>query len=86
MDSTTPSFFVDAVGATELKKNATAPAPNAAADVAWLKLEVQTAGTTSNVKNVYRVNTVAGQPPATCDGLQSAFTVEYAADYYFYSA
>ena len=86
VDSTTPSFFLNVLGATELKKNATAPAPNATADVAWLKLEVQQAGTTSTVQNVYRVNTVAVQPPATCDGLQSTFTVEYAADYYFYSS
>lgn len=64
--------------------NTSTPAPSTAAKgqlgegaVAWLKLDTKD-GTTRNVKSVYRVNTAGGTPPATCEGMDSTFEVQYA--------
>lgn len=53
--------------------------------VPWLYLQT-TNGTVGGYKAVYRVNTAGGQPPATCQGMPNVFTVQYAAEYYFYEA
>lgn len=47
------------------------------AAVPWLKL-VTKSGATGNIKEVYRVNTAGGSPPATCKGMPVAFEVQYA--------
>lgn len=49
----------------------------------WLLL-AQQKNTTGDVKTVYRLNTAGGNPPATCDGIDGEFTVEYAAQYWFW--
>lgn len=52
--------------------------------VPWLKL--QSKNTEGCVfKEVYRINTAGGQPPATCTGQKAAFEVEYSAEYWFYA-
>ncbi|PTU24572.1 hypothetical protein P175DRAFT_0528067 [Aspergillus ochraceoroseus IBT 24754] len=50
-------------------------------DVAWLQLK----GVEGGIKEVYRVQTAGGGPPATCEGMPSSFTVDYAAEYWFYA-
>jgi hypothetical protein len=47
--------------------------------VAWLKLLTGDAAT-SNLKEVYRVNTAGGNRPATCAGMPPTFEVQYAAE------
>ncbi|KAF9883611.1 hypothetical protein FE257_003118 [Aspergillus nanangensis] len=61
-------------------KTASVPAPNKR-DVAWLKLDTVEG---QGIKEVYRVHTAGGQPPATCKGQHKKFEVEYAAEYWFY--
>lgn len=57
------------------------------AAVAWLKLLAKTgAGATGGLQEVYRLQTVGGSPPATCAGQPAAFTVQYAAQYWFYES
>ena len=53
------------------------------AAVAWLKL-VAKEGATGGLQEVYRLQTVGGSPPATCAGMPATFTVQYAAQYWFY--
>ncbi|CAK7204139.1 hypothetical protein SEUCBS139899_006893 [Sporothrix eucalyptigena] len=55
------------------------------AAVAWLKL-VAKAGATGGLQEVYRLQTVGGSPPATCAGMPASFTVQYAAQYWFYES
>lgn len=71
--------------------NSTAPADapkgqNGVGDgaVPWLLLDA-TFGTTGDVKAVYRLNTAGGKAPATCENSPAAFSVQYAAEYWFYS-
>ena len=63
--------------------------------VAWLQLKVlgaplpgslfiDSADQVGNVQNVYRVKTIGGNPPPTCDGQPAVITVDYAAQYWFY--
>ncbi|KAL4926011.1 DUF3455 domain-containing protein [Aspergillus undulatus] len=49
-------------------------------DVAWLKLK----GVEGGLKEVYRVHTAGGSPPATCEGMDEVFTVDYTSEYWFY--
>jgi hypothetical protein len=63
-------------------------APSGALDgengaVAWLYLST-VEGTVGGYSSVYRVNTAAGAPPETCEGMPSNFQVQYAADYFFF--
>lgn len=57
--------------------------------VGWLKLEADTdmmaSGTNDTFEEVFRVNTAGGMPPDDCSGVDGAFEVEYAAEYWFYS-
>ncbi|OJJ76261.1 hypothetical protein ASPBRDRAFT_115790 [Aspergillus brasiliensis CBS 101740] len=63
-----------------MKKVGSAAAPRSV-DVPWLKLvAVDGAG----IKEVYRVYTAGGASPATCEGHEGEFEVEYAAEYWFY--
>lgn len=86
IDTTTPDFDVSTLGNTVAKKAQAADAPNAASDVPWLRLTTQASGTTSQVKEIYRVNTVGGKAPATCAGQTpgQVFTVPYEAEYWFF--
>jgi hypothetical protein len=52
--------------------------------VAWLYLNT-TSATQGDVRAVYRVNTAGGNPPKTCEGSDAVFSVQYAAEYWFYS-
>jgi hypothetical protein len=86
-DATTPFFDLNTAshqwGTVGCKKLNGTDAPNKAKDVAWLKLSSKSRdGCTIN--EVYRLNTAGGQPPATCKGKGSAFTVEYAAEYWMW--
>ena len=92
-NSTTPVFNLDTTSDRQLgiiisKKVGSVDAPsnsvkgdNGAAP--WLYLQAHQ-GTEGNYKSVYRVNTAGGQPPTTCENMPSNFTVQYAANYYFY--
>ncbi|KAL1882455.1 hypothetical protein Plec18167_002871 [Paecilomyces lecythidis] len=96
-DSTTPVFNLDTTserqyGIAISKKKASMNAPSNAVKgqhnagngaVAWLYLEAVN-GTVGDYKSIYRVNTAGGNPPATCEGMDKTFTVQYSADYYFY--
>jgi hypothetical protein len=71
--------------------NSTAPAnatkgANGVGDgaVAWLYLS-STNETLGDVRAVYRVNTAGGSPPKTCENSDAVFSVQYAAEYWFYS-
>ena len=56
--------------------------------VPWLSLTAkngaQGAPGQPTFKDVYRVNTAGGNPPATCQGMPSSFEVQYAAEYWFF--
>lgn len=57
------------------------------AAVPWLKLlAYDTAATTGNLREVYRMQTAGGSAPATCDGQAAVFEVQYAAQYWFYES
>jgi len=47
---------------------------------------VATNGTVGSLKNVYRLNTASGGPPDTCLGMPPAFSVQYAAEYWFWGS
>ncbi|KAL2259596.1 hypothetical protein VTK26DRAFT_6686 [Humicola hyalothermophila] len=79
------------LGEIPCSKAGSVPAPAGAARglegepaVAWLKLEAKP-GATGGLKEVYRVETVGGSPPATCDGMPQSFEVQYATQYWFYA-
>lgn len=89
VDSTTPFFNLDTptldVGTIPCAKNNSAPAPSTAAAgpqgegaVAWLKLTAKD-GVTGSIKEVYRVNTAGGNPPASCQGQPANIEVQYSA-------
>ena len=88
-DAATPFFNLDTdhgdFGQVPCAKNSSANAPVGAAvgeqgekAVPWLRLTSK-AGTTGDIRDVYRVDTAGGSPPATCKGMPAAFQVEYAA-------
>jgi len=58
------------------------PAPTGAQDVDWLEL---TEAEGSLAKTVFRINTKAGQPPASCTPGSAEITVKYAAQYWFFN-
>ena len=96
-DTTTPIFNLTTtniqIGLAVAKKNASSPAPsdapkgqNGVGDgaVAWLYLTT-TNGTSGGLQSVYRLNTAGGSSPKTCQSSPGAFSVQYAAEYWFYS-
>jgi hypothetical protein len=89
LDTTTPFFdFVTPdhnYGSVASKKLIGVNAPNATADVPWLKLNAITS-TGNSIKEIYRVNTVGGVAPANCAGQPSLIYVQYSAEYMFYSS
>jgi hypothetical protein len=88
-NSTTAVFNLDTNlhkwGVVSCKKVGAVPAPNPTTDVPWLRLTALSADGCS-LSEVYRVNTAGGQPPKTCAGMASKFEVQYAAEYWLYSA
>lgn len=87
VDTTTPDFDITGLGNTQAKAVENCAAPQPTADVRWLRLEAQAAGSTSPVKQIYRLNTVGGLAPPSCDGRASGeiITVEYQAQYWIYA-
>jgi peptidoglycan hydrolase-like protein with peptidoglycan-binding domain len=86
LDNTTPDFDIIGLGNTVAKKVDDVPAPDAANDIKWLRLEAKE-GSTSDVKMVYRLNTVGGLAPSTCAGMTAGqvVTVDYEAQYWIYA-
>jgi hypothetical protein len=96
-NSTTPVFAFDAAASPKLgtvfaaKGNSSEAPANAVAGVSgagngavpWLYLTSRST-TEGDIKAVYRLNTAGGSPPATCANMPAAFSVEYAATYWFY--
>ncbi|KGO77795.1 Protein of unknown function DUF3455 [Penicillium italicum] len=66
-------------------KIASASAPKStsgsSSDVPWLKLGYKKG---NGIREVYRVVTSLGDPPATCSGQNATIQVDYAAEYWFY--
>ena len=87
VDASTPDFDVDELGNTELTKaNVSSAPPNSDGDVPWLRLTAHTAGTTSSITEIYRLETSGGAAPATCGGTVGVLTVKYSAEYWLYAA
>ncbi|PWY65739.1 hypothetical protein BO70DRAFT_366681 [Aspergillus heteromorphus CBS 117.55] len=94
-DTTTPVFNLDTTSSEQhgiaiTKKLDAIDAPSSAIKgqngaVQWLYLHAIN-GTVGEYEGVYRVSTVAGSAPDTCEGMHSNFTVQYSALYYFYGA
>ncbi|KAL2888210.1 hypothetical protein HOO65_040547 [Ceratocystis lukuohia] len=87
-----PFFSLEHIGlgSAQFSVNSSVPAPSTAAKgqagekaVAWLKLITRDA-LKASFSEIYRVNTVGGSPPSTCEGLAPKFTIEYSAEYWFY--
>lgn len=85
-NAATPTFdlrseiYGDALGVVYTTKNASSRA-SGEGNVPWLQL-MGMGG--SQVKEVYRLNTVGGAAPQTCGGLEGEFDVIYAAEYWFF--
>ena len=90
-NATTPAFNLDTPksqnGLTFAAKNASSPAPADAPKgpggvgdgaVPWLRL-TSISGSTGP-REIYRLNTAGGNPPATCQGMDSTFVVQYSAE------
>ncbi|KAF1929345.1 uncharacterized protein M421DRAFT_419876 [Didymella exigua CBS 183.55] len=86
-DLTTPEFDIPRLGNTKSKKVEEVDAPNPSADIKWLRLQAQTDGSTSDVKFIYRLNTVGGHAPTNCEGRAEGevVTVQYQAQYWMYA-
>ncbi|KAH0018818.1 hypothetical protein KCU78_g7015, partial [Aureobasidium melanogenum] len=98
LDPTTPFFNLDTqthsygIGAFKKANGTSAPEDavigvdgSGMGAVPWLKLteKVGVEGR-QRLKEVFRVNTAGGQPPATCQGQQENILVQYAAEYWVY--
>lgn len=84
---TTATFDLRNYGFTNSNKIASVPAPASKIPaVPWLKLEFNPIGEVGSVREIYRLNTAGGTPPATCAGMAGAFEVQYSAEYWFYAA
>lgn len=98
LDATTPFFNLDTemhsygLGAFKKANGSSAPEGSVVGvdgagmgAVPWLKLteKVGVEGS-QKLKEVFRVNTAGGQPPATCQGQQESILVQYAAEYWVY--
>ncbi|KAJ4325017.1 hypothetical protein N0V94_000901 [Neodidymelliopsis sp. IMI 364377] len=86
-DLTTPDFDISDLGNTKTKKIEEVAAPNPSADIKWLRLQAQATESTSQVKYIYRLNTVGGLAPANCEGRAEGevVTVQYEAQYWIYA-
>jgi hypothetical protein len=96
-NTTTPVFNLDTTAKQQFglivaekvaSSNAPTGSPKGQADlgfgsVTWLYLQAES-GTTNGLQSVYRLNTAGGNPPQTCEGMPAMFTVQYAAEYWFF--
>ena len=85
-NTTTPVFAFDSpkFGTVFAAKGDSSEAPsNAGGAIPWLYLTSRSS-TESDIKVIYRLDTVGGQPPETCTNMQAAFSVDYAAIYWFW--
>ncbi|KAK4191392.1 hypothetical protein QBC35DRAFT_426164 [Podospora australis] len=93
---TTPYFDINTpqwqLGASPFGKNASIAAPADAGKglkgegaVALLKLSSKPGGS-GGLQEVYRVETVGGSPPATCQGMPATFEIQYSTQYWFYAS
>ncbi|KAH8717129.1 hypothetical protein GQ44DRAFT_712900 [Phaeosphaeriaceae sp. PMI808] len=87
VDNTTPDFDIIGLGNTQTKKAEECLAPKPASDVKWLRLEAKADGSSSAVKQIYRLNTVGGLAPGSCEGKAAGevVTVDYQAQYWIYT-
>ncbi|KNG91658.1 malate dehydrogenase [Aspergillus nomiae NRRL 13137] len=80
-----PTFDLRLAGGSDWvasKRAASSDAPDrSTVNVPWLKL---TSVSGNGIKEVYRLHTVGGQPPANCQKRKGTFQVDYAAEYWFY--
>lgn len=95
--TTIPIFNLDTTPAQQFgfmvaKKIAGSAAPsgtplggNGQGSVAWLYLKAED-GSTNNLNSAYRLNTAGGSPPKTCESMPATFTVQYAAEYWFWQS
>lgn len=96
-DFTTPFFNLDTashsygMGAFKVVGNMKAPSSAMVGQynkgdgaVAWLKLDAKSQDA-QVFQEVYRLNTAGGLAPKMCTGMPSEFSVEYAAEYWFWS-
>ena len=82
----TPATQQNGIAITKKQSSVDAPSDavkGSTGAVPWLYL-TSIDGTVGDYKSVYRVTTVSGAAPDTCKNMQSTFTVQYAALYYFY--
>ncbi|KAI3535052.1 malate dehydrogenase [Colletotrichum abscissum] len=90
-----PLFMLEndgaSVGDSYCAKNASMPAPLTAqsgqhgeAAVPWLRLRT-VEPSTGDVQEVYRIHTVGGSAPASCQGQAANIEVQYATQYWFFS-
>ena len=86
-----PTFDLGNIGFLVAKKTGDIPAPANASPgqggqgygaVDWLNL--QDAGGSTGLNEVYRVETAGGKQPPTCNGVVGNIEVQYAALYWFY--
>ena len=96
-NNTTPVFAFDALASPKLgtvyaAKGASSDVPSEAVvgvnkigngAVPWLFLTSRPT-TEGDIKDVYRLNTAGGQPPEACTSMPAAFSVDYAAVYWFW--
>ncbi|KAI5867163.1 hypothetical protein GGS23DRAFT_164020 [Durotheca rogersii] len=93
-NNTTPFFNLDTeqykIGEAGCAKDSQTPAPSDAPvgqlgepAVPWLRLKTRE-GATGNLQEVYRLETVGGSAPATCEGMPATFERQYAAQYWFW--
>ena len=87
LDLTTPYFDIPGLGNTKTKKVEDIASPNPSISIKWLRLQAQTSESTSQVKDIYRLNTVGGLAPANCEGRAEGevVTVQYQAQYWIYA-
>ena len=85
-DSKTPTFEVNTIGTQPMAKtDVSNPPSDPTVNVAWLYLTNK--DTSTNIVNIYRVETNNGMQPANCSGVTPGlFTVPYAAQYWFYQS
>jgi hypothetical protein len=90
LDDGTPAFFIFQTGETILAASLAKIAapkdasvgPDGTGAVAWLALSAK-AGSVG-LEEVYRVVTAGGNPPETCEGIDSVISIPYSAAYHFY--
>jgi hypothetical protein len=83
------SYFGKLIVTEAAQKDAPAYAPSGQAQTntgaaPWVFYGFLNSSTIGNNRYIYRINTAGGEPPQTCQGMPDVFTVEYAAQYWFW--